>query len=302
MKISFFRALYGSCAGLAIFEKLQFQSFFRAVLHLLMMSIISSAIIAVGLYPALKNTLHSSLNVIEENCRGIVCTNKSIMPALEPERGRSFVINGPWAVTYLPVNAAALPDDFQQDCPHGVLWGADGKFVLWQSLGSEKYDVFMPSENGFSIKREILHGKKTLFEALKSTPKISLQLRDGEVEELTSNKLQALTDLVLALGMSGLLLRKTLLEVILYIGMFACVSLLMNIGRPRRMPFKEMIVLAIYAGLPPMLIGSIAEALQLPFLNFNMIYVLGMTLYLIVIMNRLERLRQERQWREEQGR
>ena len=78
--------------------------------------------------------------------------------------------------------------------------------------------------------------------------------------------------------------------------MCACVTLLMNIGRPRRMPFKVLIVLAIYAGLPPMLIGSVAEALRLPFLNFNLIYVLGMTLYLIMVMNRLERLRQEREW------
>ena len=80
---------------------------------------------------------------------------------------------------------------------------------------------------------------------------------------------------------------------------FAVVSLLMNLGRKRYFSFKELIVLAIYAGFPAMIIGSAAEALQLPGLNFDVIYVLGMTIYLIIVMNRIEYNRQKRQWQQE---
>ena len=70
----------------------------------------------------------------------------------------------------------------------------------------------------------------------------------------------------------------------------------MGMGRPRRIKVGEMVKLAIYAGFPAMLIGSVATALRLPLLDFDMVYVLGMTIYLMIAMNRLERRRQEQEW------
>ena len=296
MKINFFRALFGTCAGMAIFEKLQFQSFARALLHLFLMSIISAAIIGVGLYPELKRFWRNTLTTVSDNCGSIVCSNKGITPSLAPEKVRSFTVGGPLAVTYLPNGAKSLPEDFQQGCARGVIWQESGRFLLWEQAESNKYYVITVSNPVMAADKGEVFGSEALFAELQKSPQLKLALKDGEKEELTAGKLAALGDLALIVGLSGMLFQKTLLEVILYIGMFACVTLLMNIGRPRRMPFKVLIVLAIYAGLPPMLIGSAAEALRLPFLNFNLIYVLGMTFYLIMVMNRLERLRQEREW------
>ena len=121
MKINFFRALFGTCAGMAIFEKLQFQSFARALLHLFLMSIISAAIIGVGLYPELKRFWRNTLTTVSDNCGSIVCSNKGITPSLAPEKVRSFTVGGPLAVTYLPNGAKSLPEDFQQErsgCGH----------------------------------------------------------------------------------------------------------------------------------------------------------------------------------------
>ncbi len=298
MKTNFFRALFGSCAGLAIFDRLKEQSFARSVCHLFLMSIISAAIIGAGVFPVLKKSLHNSLEILEENCQGIVCTRERIEPGKNPEKSRSFVLHGALAVTYLPVNAA-LPENFQQECKQGLLWSADGRFLLWKNPHVDKFianQIFDPLGTTGGTP---LSGKSALLEELKKTPRVVLKLDAGEQEVFTAKKLEAMFDLVAVIGVAGMLLFKTLLEVILYIGMFAVVTLLMNMNRPNRLPFKQMIVLAIYAGFPPMIIGSAAEALRLPYLSFNMIYVLGMTFYLIVIMNRLERLRQEQQWRKE---
>ena len=300
MRTNFFRALYGSCAGLAIFERLKSQSFARACWHLLLMSIISAIIIAVGFYPTLKRSVHKSLQIIVENCQGIVCTNERIEPVLNPAQSRSFVLNNSIAVTYLPVKSEVLPEDIAKDCEMGVLWKADGRVLLWRALNGGKYGVVSPMDPFGSVNSNVVFGKDALLAELNKIQPLRLELKSGEKEVLTPEKLTALTDLAIMIGVGGLLMRKTLLEVVIYIGMFAVVTLLMNIGRQHRLPFKELIVLAIYAGFPPMLIGSVAEALELPYLSFNMIYVLGMTFYLIVIMNRLERLRQEQQWREEE--
>lgn len=296
MKTTFFGALSGSCVGVAIFERLRNQSLGRAFLHLFMMAIISAIIIAVGIYPVLKRSLHDSLATVVENCGSIICTADRIEPGAHPEKSRSFLINGPWSITYLPVNANKIPDDFQQGCYQGILWCADGRFMIWRELSGEKFAVMHVGTPLGTVEGAELYGKSALLTELKKVHPIRLELPDGKKEELTPAKMQALTDWALAIGMSGYLLRKTLLEVIIYIGMFVVVTLLMNIGRPRRLPARELIVLAIYAGFPPMLIGSLAEALGLPYLSFNIIYVLGMTFYLIFIMNRLERLRQEQEW------
>ena len=299
MKTNFFRALYGACAGLSVFERLRSQSFARACWHLFLMSIISAIIIAVGFYPAMKRALHKSLATIVENCQGIVCSNERIVPVLNPEQARSFVLNNSISITYVPVKSAILPEDFQKECDFGLIWQGEGKFLLWNASDNGKYTVTPLGKPLGKIENITVLGRDNLIAELNKTPAIKLDFKDQQSETLTPEKLTALTDLAVMLGVGGFLFRKTLLEVIIYIGMFAVVTLLMNMGRPHRLPFKEMIVLAIYAGFPPMLIGSVAEALDLPYLSFNMIYVLGMTFYLIVIMNRLERLRQEQQWRED---
>ncbi len=298
MKVGFFRALYGSCAGISIFEKLREQGFARAVCHLLLMSILSAAIIGCGVFPEVKRSVSNSLDVVADNCGSIICTDKSIKPSVAPDTVKTFVLTGPVAVTYLPENATALPEDFHKACSTGVLWSADGKFLLWNALNQDKYSVvslWPPAVSGEAM----VMGRAGLLAELKKLPAVKLKLKPGVTREISTGKLRAFTDLAVNAVLIGYLLRKTLLEVIIYIAMFAGVTVLMNLGRPRRSPLKELVVLAIYAGFPPMLIGSAAEALRLPFLNFNMIYVLGMTFYLIVIMNRLERLRQEQQWREE---
>ncbi|MBR7144418.1 MAG: DUF1189 family protein [Lentisphaeria bacterium] len=299
MKTNFFRALYGTCAGLAVFDRLRNQSFARACGHLLLMSVISAIIIGVGFYPALKLSIHKSLAAVVENCQGILCSNTVIQPVLEPEKSRYFMLHNNMSVTYLADNNGGLPEAFGKDCDMGILWKRDGRFVLWQALDGGKYSVVSPFNPLGRMDNMVVYGKDSLLAELNKIQPVRLDLKAGESETLTPEKLTALTDLAIMVGVGVLLLRKTLLEVIIYIGMFAGVTLLMNIGRPHRLPFKELIVLAIYAGFPPMLIGSVAEALELPYLSFNMIYVLGMTFYLIVIMNRLERLRQEQQWREE---
>lgn len=298
MKVGFFRALYGSCAGISIFEKLRDQGFARAACHLLLMSMLSAVIIGCGVFPEVKRSVNNSLKVVTDNCGSIVCTDKSIQPAVAPDAARTFVVSGPVAITYLPENTTVLPDDFQKECSTGVLWSADGRFLIWNALSLDKYSV-VPLWPLTAPGDAMVTGNAGVLAELKKLPLTKLKLNPGVAYEIPPAKLHAFVDLVVNAGLVGYLLRKTLLEVIIYIAMFAGVTVLMNLGRPRRAPLKELVVLAIYAGFPPMLIGSAAEALRLPFLSFNMIYVLGMTFYLIVIMNRLERLRQEQQWREE---
>ncbi len=287
MKTNFFRALFGSCSGTAVFEQLRYQHGGRAFCHLVFMSILCSILIMIGIYHELQPKITGSLNIIAENCGSVRCSEQSVVPEKSPDKSKNFVIAGPTAVVYAP-SAADLPEDFQQGCPNGILW-IPTKIAFWQKNSDNTYKFTAWDFSG----RDNLSAAE-LKDCFVKTP--DMQLAGNHVINKTemlafSKFFMIMTMIILAIV--------NFLQIVLYIAMFAGVFALMNMGRPRYIKTWEMVKLAIYAGFPPMLIGSVATALRLPFLDFHMTYVLGMTFYLMYIMNRLDRNRQMRTERDE---
>ena len=293
MKIGFFRALYGSCCGTAIFSRLSEQHPLRAFWHLILMSLLSSIIITIGVYPGLQQKVRGSVALAVRNCGSLQCSAQMIKPEKDPDKARTFLVTGPLAICYMPATADKLPDDFQKDCSQGVLWNGT-QIALWNKLPGGSYSLLALGDPLAGVMPQEVAGKGELFTEFKKTPSVKLNVPPGETVVIGEDKMNAWAELLLRLSWGAWMIRQTFFEVLIYIAMFMGVFLLMSIGRPRRLTFRKMLVLAVYAGFPAMLAGSVADAAQLPFFNFNMIYVFGMTLYLIVIMNRLERERQQR--------
>lgn len=298
MKISFIRAWWGSCSGTDIFVQLRTQSLLRAVFHLVLMSLISALVIGIGVYPGLQRKVDFSINEISKNCGTLIISKNGIVPEKSPDLLRMFVVSGPVAVTYLPDNCK-LPENFHQDCNMGIIF--NGKRAgMWVLQGHDLYDFVPMSGSLKAVKQRNISGVDAMEKVFRTAPEVSLDIPEGVEESFTAGKMRATVLLMLPIILGIMLLHQTLFEVIIYILMFTGVTLLMNLSRPNHMKLRDLVVLAIYAGFPAMTAGSIAGALQLPVLSFNIIYVLGMTVYLIIIMNKLERLRQEQQWRQEQ--
>ena len=292
MKTGFFRALYGTCCGLKIFEQLQEQSLWRALLHLLLMSILSAAVITAGVYPGLRALVNHSTDLVAENCGSITIAADGIKPEKSPETARCFMVAGPVSVTYLPEKSTALPPGFRQECHTGIIWS--GKRIgLWLWSGGETFQLIPLTQSMNDWTAQVCTSGEELFKSFQASPELILK----DAGRIDGEQLRALGELFLSFGWAGWILWVTLIEVLIYIAMFSGVFVLMNLGRPRRFKLRQVIVMAIYAGFPVMVIGAVAEALQLPYLSFNIIYSMGMMIYLIMAMNRLERLRQEREWR-----
>ena len=292
MKTGFIRALIGSCSGTEIFEQLRYQHWLRAGWHLVLMGVLSGILVGWSIYNNLYDAVDVSAQTVYENCGNLLVDSEGIRPEVQPDKLRQFRLIGPTAITYLPENAEALPENFQQDCSSGIL--ANGQqFIMWQALGRDLFRCYVFSPGFSAIYSEETTGRSGVWNILKKAPRWSLPADKDEL--ITADKLQAIGKLMLIGGASAVCMRY-FFNIIIYIAMFAGVSALMNMGRPRRFSIKEMVVLAVYAGFPPMVIGTLSEILQLPWLDYNIIYVLGMTFYLIFVMNRLERRRQEREW------
>ncbi|MBE6368621.1 MAG: DUF1189 domain-containing protein [Lentisphaerae bacterium] len=296
MKVGFFRALWGSCSGTAVFEQLKQQKLLTAIWHFVLMSLICAFFMWQGVYPALKQLTDSSVQVFAENCGTLVLGADKFEPLRHPNRARVFTIAGPVSVTYLPENAETLPENYQQECSTGIIWSGL-KIGAWVKHSDRDIDFY--SEMGRKVVK--VDSDAALLDALRKSQaavNTKLLVKSGKTVQFTTEDIKNWFEIILKLSVGSIIFIH-IAQIVFYILVFAVVSLLMNLGRKRYFSFKELIVLAIYAGFPAMIIGSAAEALQLPGLNFDVIYVLGMTIYLIIVMNRIEYNRQKRQWQQE---
>jgi hypothetical protein len=292
MKTGFFQALIGSCCGTAIFERLRNQHLGRTVFHLILMSLLCSVFMEVGIYKDWKKKSRATVNTIVENCGSIKIDKKGFTPEKSPQKLKNFIAAGPFAVTYLP-EGSSLPGDFQQGCNIGLLWKGN-KLLLWQK-NNNGY-LLTPIDNSQSDNDSInAAAVEEIEQTLNALHGVNIQ---GELN-LTPGVLNVLSNMMLVTVLIMLAVFN-LFQVVFYIAIFTGIFALMNMGRPRRFTVKEMIKLSVYAGFPAMLIGSAAAFLELPLLDFNLTYVLGMTFYLMFVMNRLDRDRQQREWQDKE--
>ena len=291
MKTGFFQALIGSCCGTAIFERLRNQHLGRTVFHLILMSLLCSVFMEVGIYKDWKKKSRATVNTIVENCGSIKIDKKGFTPEKSPQELKSFIVAGPFAVTYLP-EGSSLPEDFQQGCNIGLLWKGN-KLLLWQK-NNNGY-LLTPIDNSQTNNSANVTAVQEIDQALHALPGVKI---NGELN-LTAAGLKLLSNIMLVTVLIMLAVFN-LFQVVFYIAIFTGIFALMNMGRPRRFTVKEMIKLSVYAGFPAMIIGSAATFLELPLLDFNLTYVLGMTFYLMFVMNRLDRDRQQREWQDKE--
>ena len=292
MRVRFFRALGGVCSGTGIFTELQSQSLWRTLWHLLLTAVLAVLIMSVGVCSRLAGVGRAVAEQLEKQCGGIRISERGLEPLVEPETMREFLLPGLFFVTYLP-GKQGIPENFPSRGAHGVLWLPD-RIGIWAKGRNNTYwlSILSAEPGQVGTMREV-GTPAGLLEELRRAPALPWKQLGGEERILTASRMQALWKLFLLIALPVALLFETLFQVLLYVAMFAAVFWLMSLRRPNRRSLREVIVLAVYAGFPAMLIGALAVALDLPHLDFNWIYVLGMTGYLMVAMNRLERCRRE---------
>lgn len=87
--------------------------------------------------------------------------------------------------------------------------------------------------------------------------------------------------LMLALVSSLFFLTEVIMVLFLSITFFSLAQMLRSAPEPGKIPFKALLITTIYATFPPLLIASLAQALELSFPPFQMIFFVAFFLYQI---------------------
>lgn len=286
--MKFFTALIGTCKGTKVFLGLLSQSLNRAFFHLLLLALICSLFIVLCTYPKNSQEVNETFIKLEETFGEIQVSKKGILSEKVNETKSFPVAEGLYRITYIQnIDKGKLPEIDADDINSGVLW-TPTMLTLWFKMGSDKF--FLIPFAYFSDRQLSVETipRSSILNYIKNNTSLKNEL-NSHYSELSWPALQdycksTLVSLTFLGDLTSIILR-----VLFFVMMFSFILNLSgrNTGNPV-LKYKTRYIIGIYASFPPLIVATIFRAFELPFLSFNSIYVIGFSLYLIVVYTQLQ--------------
>ncbi len=294
--MNFFPVLAGTCAGTKIFSMLtRHARAARAILHLAALSFLMSLIISACWWFSFKERVSQVTGFIQEQTGGISVTDSGIRTVSEPDKAKYLLVIPNLELKYIPEVTVKTDDiNIDKEAGSGIIW-TPGIVALWVRKTDNNY-VFVPLI--WSISEGTL--PQILYKSLDPVSKTSLaeKLTKGgnvkgpfNIRPQKGNIKQVFTEHIALGGASGICVLN-FLNIIIQTLFFALIfSLIFGFtGRrnARTLPFNRLLAIVIYASFPPIIIGSIFLALDLP-IDYQTVFLFCYVCYLMAVMLRVER-------------
>ncbi|MDD5728432.1 MAG: hypothetical protein PHV59_07720 [Victivallales bacterium] len=285
--MNFFKCLFETCKGTAVFPLLLHQSPGRALWHLAMLSLACSLFIVSCSYSGYAEQTASAFAMLENNFGPIHISDKRIS-ATHADKDKSLLLaDNRIRVNYLTSLKNGIPEIDTGEINSGFLW-TPTMLTAWFKVASDKFllipFVYNAAETLQAVNVE-RSGIKAYIEKNTSAESPVIchfpQLSWAALEDYCLNMLVAL---IFIREFGGILL-----QVLFFVLMF---SFLLNLRSRRNsqplLKYRERFVTGIYASFPPLLVATVFRAFELPYLSFDTVFLIGFSLYLIVVFSRLQ--------------
>ena len=292
-KTGFFTAVAGTCRGTDIFFRLVHQHPLRMTGQFLFLMLLCALFVSFVHFFAAGKEIDQTAARFQSTFGGLSVQGNRFLPELQPQQGRSLLLPDGGLLTYVPAGETpTLPEktgsaDFNYLLywfPEEILFGKKMGENEWVSLN------FRPDAIGAEQTRSDLAGFETRLRALaekqKAAPSSSAEpaARIIAVDQMTGIFKTSWTLIgFLMFFVAGAI------QILFYTGVFVGMFHLTGARQLRVLRFRELFIIAVYAGFPAMLVASVFAAFELPLLNFGSAYVIGMVLYMLTAVNRIER-------------
>ncbi len=283
MKTGFFTALRGVCCGTAIFPVLKRNSGGRAVWHLVLMALLCTLIVSLRMRGEIRREWTDCAGRFDAvfGPRIVFSSATGISPSRDPGKPRRMETPRSGLLIYTATSAKLeLPAEALSETNYFIVWGARC-FGVAMRLDERRWDVqlLLP---GRRVIREQLEdvGVAGFFDReLARFQGTGAGRRFANVPDIEVGKLfetlSVVSQVVWFLGeWFGIFLLG-----IFCTGFFAVISRLTGAARIRGLSGWEYWRIGVYAGFPGMIIGAVAEALDLPFLHYGLVYSLALVVY-----------------------
>ena len=290
--VPFWKAFLGTCAGRQIFYSLRFNSWGRVIWHLFLLSFITGVITGNVQNSRLTDYVEASRIAFSDTFGKEICIDQKrtpwnwVCPAEDPAKPRELALPGGGRFFYTGLSRQ-VPASLKT---------TSGTIIVWTPT---RFAMAVPDKNGtfdcasIDEKGRISRSSGTLDRVEKFFSAVPEKL-PGSVEKMNRESVKTVFENVSALLnfclVTGAFFRNFML-VWLYTGIFMGMYRLLNgpSGRLSFLTLKEMWKCGIYASFPPMVIASLFPILELPFVTYETVFMIGLLIYWMAVTAKLER-------------
>ncbi len=297
-RVGFIKALWGSCCGTGIFPRLRRNSYVRTLLHLFLISVLCAGFIATAQSIRAARQIREFANWFEHSFGGIRVDENGMFPEKNPETAREVPLyaTGEGKMFYFPAipeGGIVLPEQELVLMNHAFIWTPRRTIALGRLSGADDWKcmdlpvgqtLLMPGSM-----KTMTNSALTQYLAGLQNPTGTLPHLAGKTERLSWNQMAPVAVGVVAVFLLIGNFLKVFLLSLLYTGVFVLTFRLGGGNRWKAFTLGEFWRIGIYAGFPVMLIASCFPAFELPFLQYGMVYMIGLVIYWLVIASWMER-------------
>ncbi len=286
--MSFFNILFGVCKGTEIFLQLFRLSPWKALWHLLLMTMLCTIFItSVKTFPLYKD-IDIACDAIAEQFGPIKFTDKGIFPSIAPDNARVVQLTETATVAYIPdLKTTPIPDFDAENNSRGVFW-SPGIIAGWYKTDTTEYLlvplIYAPQKARISARP---FQKDAIMSYLKENSSDGNPFR-LPVSSVNAAEMKVPVKIYATIITLCLQFIQILFQTLVLTTLFTMIFNLVGSRNFKILKFKNIFVTAIYAGFPAIIIASFFPAFDLP-LDFNTVYIFCFAVYFIYIMSRLER-------------
>lgn len=279
--MNFFKAFIGVCSGTSVFTRLLRHSVLKALRHLLFMATICAVCVAFAAMIGIVPKIDIASDLVAEHCGDIVfARGRGVLPSREPDKPKLFYIPGNISVCYIPDDyQGELPEIDGDDVRFGIVWLPDN-FAVWFKDSDEKYLL----RSGLR-QEEVERGNILAFMQNSRPGFNTAELPDRAIPR---DNLRTLAIWLAAVSLFIGFLWQALFQALLFILVFSLIFTFLGNRKAQSLKFRDLLVTGIYAALPAMAVASFFPAFDLPLLDYHSAFFIGLTGYLLVVINRLE--------------
>lgn len=307
-KCGFFKTVLSICAGPGIFSQLIKNSIYRTLGHFFLLALLCSSTVVFLRFFLLRERVEKCCRILEKKFGGAEFRKEGLFPlkgyetagAIQIDSIRIFNITN-LRINYFPDKEAAAGFDFAGGiADQGVFWMPNA-VIGWTKVDNNNYFVYplifpilrfpVPEKiSGLPIGGILAYAEKNSFSPdlfLKQPPLIFGKIRNPVLFVILC-----------------LLFINILFTILFFIPVFALFFTVVFLFTGRDVPsyisFSKLFNVAIYAGFPGMIIATLSFALELPFFDFQTVCLISSLVYLIIVLNSLQKLLGQNKDREEE--
>lgn len=303
MKKDFVHLLVSVCSGTKVFKQIVTIGVRRAIWHLIILSIICSICYGVATWKSVKDEISAICTVLQSEFGGMkVDSEKGIIPVLSPEKERHFDYNY-FQFDYFP-NVKDIKDlnINTKLYSSGIIWTPES-LTGWFKLNNNELIVYPAIVTTTTIQPFAIQPKNMILSYIKDTPSLvgkenlhlsivgngdypifgSTILSDNNSFFALSSNFDKWSTFIIMFAFFASALSKA----IFYSIIFALIYKLTGRRDYSGYKFKNFFVIAVYASMPAMIVGTLFSMTQTQLVEYSTVFIIVFIIYLFVILNSL---------------